>query len=43
MRRTGQEKGRGKVDTLAEKVTEWQVNTVGELLFVVDIDAQLRH
>ena len=35
---------KAQVDTLAEKVTEWQVNTFGDLLsVVVEADAQRRH
>ena len=35
---------KAEVDTLAEKVTEWQVNTFGDLFsVVVEADAQRRH
>ena len=34
---------KAQVDILAEKVTEWHVNTFGDLLSVVEANAQRRH
>ena len=34
---------KAQVDTLAEKVKEWHVDTFGDLLSLVEADAQRRH